>query len=443
MQKHRWLVVCLGVACHIGATAQAKKTIATQEEYQMYDAVVKDFTANNLTKAITDLDAWKAKYPTTAVGDERQYLYVQAYNGTQQWANVLETAAPLLDHNTIENPADVARLLYAASVAIQQIKDPTPGQLTIGEKAARQLVAFDRTPAGVSAEEWTKTKADLKRVAEGALRYVALVPAAKALAQKDCPKAEEAARNAVGAYPESVQAAWYLGSAALCQYNSHPEKATLMLYSFARAAALDPVKGSVDPAWQKSTVEPNLEKFYKQYHGEDLEGLKELKRVALTSPLPPAGFKVKSIAEIAQEKQAKFEREHPEFALWTRVRDALTAGNGSQYFEAELKDTAVPQLRGTIVKATPECRPKELAISTLPSREPEIVLKLDKALAGKLTGTPEIVWEGVPVEFRSSPFLLTMETEAAKISGIETAPCTPAPRPAPRKPAAPKQTKAK
>jgi hypothetical protein len=442
MQKRQWFVVCLALAVHVGANAQAsgaqpQKTIATQEEYQMYDAVVKDFTAKNFPKAITDLDSWKAKYPTTVVSDERQYLYVQAYNSTQQWGKVLEAAAPLLDHNTIENAADVARLLYSSSVAIQQIKEPTPEQLATGEKAARQLSAYDRMPAGVSAEEWTRTKADLKKVADGALRYVALIPAAQALAQKDCPKAEQAARTAVGAYPESVQAAWYLGSAALCQYNAHPEKATLMLYSLARAAALDPVKGAVDPAWQKSTVEPNLEKFYKQYHGEDSEGLKDLKQAALMSPLPPEGFKVKSVAEIAQEKRAKFEQEHPEFALWTRVKDALAAENGTQYFESELKDAAVPQLRGTVVRATPECRPKELVISTLQSQEPEIALKLDKPVAGKLTGTPEIVWEGVPVAFQPAPFLLTMDAEVAKISGIETTPCTVAAKPRP------KQTKSK
>jgi hypothetical protein len=79
----------------------------------------------------------------------------------------------------------------------------------------------------------------------------------------------------------------------------------------------------------------------------------------------------------------------------------------------------------------------------MPSRDPEIALKLDKPLAGKLTGNPEIVWEGVPSDFQQSPFLLTMDTETAKISGIETTPCTPVRKPAARKPAARKQTKAK
>jgi hypothetical protein len=63
-----------------------------------------------------------------------------------------------------------------------------------------------------------------------------------------------------------------------------------------------------------------------------------------------------------------------------------------------------------------------------------ITLKLvadDKpdALAGKPdTGaTVEIQWAGVPSAFTKEPFMLTMDTEKASITGLNLTPCTAAP----------------
>jgi hypothetical protein len=244
---------------------------------------------------------------------------------------------------------------------------------------------------------------------------------------KDCETAETDARKAIGDFPASAQAAWSLGSALLCLQKTHPEKAPTAIYEFARAASLDPQSAMVDPKWQQSTAEPYLEKIYNQYHGTDADGLKQLKNLATASPLPPADFALKSGPEIALEKQKEFESANPQLALWMRIKAALTAPNGSDYFDSELKTSAVPALAGVVMEAKPACHPKELLVAIkTPNQEAsvgEILLKLDKPLNGKPEVPADIQFEGVPSAFTPSPFLLTMDTEAAKVTGLKESPC--------------------
>jgi hypothetical protein len=115
-----------------------------------------------------------------------------------------------------------------------------------------------------------------------------------------------------------------------------------------------------------------------------------------------------------------------------KVKGALAASEGEAYFASSLKDAAVPQLRGVLLEAKPACRPKELlVIVPMPDAprptEAEILLKLDKPIAGKPAPGTEFQWQGVPTAFTAQPFLLTMDTESAKLDGIKGAPCGVAP----------------
>jgi hypothetical protein len=114
------------------------------------------------------------------------------------------------------------------------------------------------------------------------------------------------------------------------------------------------------------------------------------------------------------------------------IKSQLTAPDGEQYFASNMKDAAVPKLKGTVMGGTPECRSKEVQVAVPePNQQstvtPEITLKLDSALTGKPVAGTEIQWEGVPSAFSKDPFMLTMDTEKAKIEGLKTEPCTAAP----------------
>jgi hypothetical protein len=324
----------------------------------------------------------------------------------------------------------VLRLLYAVVSGIQRLPDASGQQLAIAAKAAHLLETYDAAPDGVSASVWASTRADLRSSARTALVHITVTPASRAMKANDCSGAEKSAMKAIQEFPESVQAAWFLATAEICLAKGDPAKASLALYELARAATLDPAKGMVDGKWQQVNVVPYLSRAYAQFHGDDPQGLKELKELAVQSSLPPAGFVIKSEAEIARAQEDDFESKHPELALWVRIKKALSATDGEHYFESELKDSAVPQLQGVLADARPECRPTELRISIrLPkdtqNPSPEVLLKLDKSLTGKPELGNEVHWTAVATSFSKEPFLLTMETEPSRIEGLGLSPCQP------------------
>jgi len=426
------------------AQAQTKKNWKAREEYDLYTAANTDLAGNNAAKAINGLDAWKAKYAESDYADLRNLLYVRAYAGAGQQAKAVDTAAVLLakDINAAFNdpatgPSDIITLLFTTSVAIQQVPNPTAEQLQTGAKAAHALLEFDKKPANVPDAQWAQAKAQLQSAAKGALLSMAVRPGQVAMAKQppDCAAAEEAYSKALTANPDSSFIAYELAKALRCQQKEKPEKISSAIYEFQRAAVVDPTLG--DPKADPKKIQTFADNAYINVHGSS-EGLDQLKEQVKQSALPPAGFKIKTATEIASEKEAEFEKTNPQLALWMKLKGALADTNGEQYFASTLKDSAVPKLKGTLVEAKPACRPKELLVALpLPDAKgaptAEITLKLDKAMTGKPDLSSEFQWEGVPTAFTKDPFMLTMDTESAKVEGLKTSPCAPAAAPVRKK----------
>ena len=125
--------------------------------------------------------------------------------------------------------------------------------------------------------------------------------------------------------------------------------------------------------------------------------------------------------------------------MWLGIKGQLAGEKGEEYFAGSMKDAKIPKLKGTLMDAKPACRSKELLVAVPePNQQgtaPTVItLKLDAALTGKPETGVEIEWEGVPSAFTKDPFMLTMETDKADITGIKTTPCagTPA-KAAPKK----------
>ena len=111
------------------------------------------------------------------------------------------------------------------------------------------------------------------------------------------------------------------------------------------------------------------------------------------------------------------------------VQSRRASSSRASFFDSQMKDSAVPLLRGTLVDAKPLCHPRELLVAVPVPDAPkplasEIRLKLDKPLAGKPVLGSEFQWEGVATAFTQQPFLLTMETEAKNILGLKLDACT-------------------
>jgi hypothetical protein len=428
-------------------TAPVQKKVKDQGEYDIYNQVTVDLQKKDFAKAVADLDTWKQKYPGSDFKDDRSAFYVQAYAGSNQPAKAVDEIGLLLAKGltTVLNdpktgPTQQLTVLFTAATAITQVPAPTADEFAIAAKAAQQLMDYNTKPAGASDADWAAARAQLQGAARGALLYIALKPGQDAAAKKDWPTAETAFLAALQQYPDSSQIAYQLGASELAQQAASPAKVSFGLYEIARAVSIDPAKSDFATADARTTVDNYLKKVYVRYHGSD-EGLDRLKQQSLTAPVPPADFHIISGPEIMVKQQKEFADKYPELALWMSIKAALSDAGGQQYFDENLKPTQLPKLKGTLVDAKPACRSKELLVAVpLPDAKPpftaEIALKLDTPLTGKADENVELTWsEGQPSAFSKEPFLLTIDVEKAKITGLKTSPCAPPPvhHPVPRK----------
>lgn len=427
-------IAVVAVVCSLSANAQKQ---LKPGERDIYNDVIKDVSAADFTKALAGLDAWRQKFPDSDFRDDRTALYIQSYAGANQPQKVLDAAADLIskDLNAVFTgqgaQATIIRVLYNTAAAVSRVTNPTPGELATADKAAHQLLAWDTAIPDLPADKWTELRNDMRGKARAALLYIAMLPGMQAMAKQppDCAAAESAYSHALVDYRDSAALSYELGRALNCESKTMPEKQSAAVYEFVRAAVIDPTLG--DPRNDRTKIQAFADSAYARLHGSE-EGLDALKQQVKQSALPPAGFRIASAQDIAEAKQAEFEKDHPQLALWMKIKAALLDANGAQYFESQLKDAAVPQLIGTLVEARPVCRPKELlvAVPEPGAREPltaEILLKLDKPLAGKPELNGSFQWEGVPSAFTSAPFLLTMDADAGRLQGLNLHPCAPVP----------------
>jgi len=423
-------IVAIGVSCVLALAAEKQ---LRPGESELYGDVVKDLGAANAPKALADLDSWRQKIPDSDYKDDRAALYVQTYALANQPAKALDAAAELLAKDVTvlftgpDGQATVLRLLYNSVLAVSQLPNPTPDELATGAKAAQLLRDYDRPLPGVAADKWAEARKDMRAKAEAALLYVQILPGIQAMAKQppDCSAAEAVYRKALTDNPAKAALSYELGRTLNCEAKTDPQKQSAAIYEFLRAATIDPTLG--DARNDQKKIRAFADNAYLKFHGSD-EGLEQLRQQVRQAPLPPADFRIETAADIEEAKRAQFEKDHPQVALWMKIRGVLSADDGAQYFESQMKDAAVPQLTGVLLEAKPGCHPKELLVAVpLPDApqplHAEITLKLDKPVAGKPELNEEFQWEGVPSSFTKQPFMLNMDAETGKIQGLKVVPC--------------------
>jgi hypothetical protein len=416
-----------------GQTA-SKKNWKDQAEYDLFDSAGKAVAANNPTKALSDLDTWKQKYPSSDFADEGTVLYIQAYAAAKQPGKAIDLAAPLINKGVDEvfpdpatGPGNSIKVLFTTVLAITQMPDPSAEQMAAADKAAHQLADYNRKPQGVPDDAWSNARTtQLQPPAKAAMQYIAMLPGNLAFGKNDWAGADAAYSKALQQYPDNSAIAWQLGLTMRNEAKTDPSKRSQAVFEFQRAVVTDPTLGGRSDGKKMTDF---ADQYYSTIHGSN-EGLEGVKTAAKANPLPPAGFKVKTATEISEEKEAEFEKSNPQLALWMKIKGALADTNGEQYFDGQLKDSSVPKLKGTVVEG--KCRAKEILVAIpLPDakgeQKAEITLKLDTPLTGKPEVGSEFQWEGIPKSFTKDPFMLTMEVEKAKVEGLKTSPCTAAP----------------
>ncbi|MGO9257232.1 MAG: DUF6600 domain-containing protein [Bryobacteraceae bacterium] len=148
-------------------------------EFDLYREVRNSFNANDFARALTSLNTWAERFPHTDFEAERQFDYVQAFDGTGQSAKVLETANTLLAQGlatALPDARQALTVLYLASLNLQKISRPTRAQIATGQQAAHELLLRlpdffvpGSRPASTTEAQWRKMRQDLETVANGTL----------------------------------------------------------------------------------------------------------------------------------------------------------------------------------------------------------------------------------------------------------------------------------
>ena len=380
-------------------------------EFDLFSAIAKEQTP---AKKIELLNSWKEKYPTSAFALQRQQLYCQTYASMNQPQKVMEAGNEALQIN----PTDLTALFLMAQNVLALNK---PDDLALGEKAANGLLTnldtfFDpaKKPATTTDAQWAQAKTQTETLAHTALGWIAMQ-------KKDNETAEKEFAQSLKLTPNNAQVSFWVGSAILAE--KKPERQAEALYHFARAASLDQSQGGFNPQ-ARQTVDTYFVNAYNRYHGQDPEALKSLREQAKAQPFPPAGFKIDTVEELKAKNEEEFRKKNPALALWMTLKQALTAADGDQYFNNNMKGAEVPggaggvqTFKGKLISSKPALHPKELVLSIADGTTPDATLVLDAPLPGKAEPGIEIEFAGVPSAYTKDPYNITFDVEKKKIAG--------------------------
>lgn len=408
----------------IGMAAQEKKKEwKDRAEYDLYESITKTQDPNQWLGL---LDKWKAAYPQSDYADVRRQMYLATYRAVNKPREAFRAAEEVLEDNPNNLVALSAMVGYVYPLVPYQtaLTPEMKADLDGAEKAANQILnnldtvyTKENRPPEITDAQAAQAKPQLKVFAQKTLGYIALE-------RKDNPKAQTELTKALNLDPNQGQVSFWLGAAVLAQNKEHPELQPVALYDFARAAAYDGA-GSL-PAADRKQIQDYLTKVYAQYHGSD-DGLDKLMAVAKTSALPPSGFTLLSKIDLDKQKIAAEEAQekaNPMLALWKRIGTELKGPDGAAYFENNMKGAALPggvegvqKFTGKLVSMTPEVRPKELVLAVSDPNTPDVTLKLDSPLPGKMEPGGDIEFDGVAESYTREPFMVTFTVEKSHVEG--------------------------
>jgi len=412
-------------ALALGLTAQEKKNWKDMAEYDLFMSIQKD---TNPATRLPNLDKWKSTYPQSEYADVRMQAYLITYQQMMKHREAFDTAIEILKTDPNSQASLQEILGYIRALVPQQPNAPLSAQnktdLDTAGKTSQYVLsnidtvyAKDKKPQGVTDAQWEQAKPAMRNFAQWTVGWIAMV-------EKDTPKAESELSKTLEMDPTNAMAAQQLAGILLAQQKDHPDKTPLALFEYARVATYDTPPNAL-PADQRQKLDAFLTKAYTTFHGS-AQGLDQLKAMAKTNALPPAGFKIDSVVDIAKKKAEEEDaaaKANPMLAFWRQVKDGLTGDGSAAYWEAmngsALPGSSVPdgKFRGKLISATPETRPKELKLAIEDPMVADVTLKLEEPLPGKMDPGGEIAFSGVAKDFAKSPFMVTFEVEKDDVSG--------------------------
>ena len=255
-----------------------------QAEYDLYSAAAKETDAS---ARLALLQQWRTQYPASDFVVEGRQLEVGAYVQLGKDQEAFDVAKLIL----ADDPKNFSGLYYSMLYAPMVTRsNATPEELAQGEQASNtllELMAQNGVPSNITEQAWKGVRTVVEAVAHRTLGWIALKRQNWTLAAAELLKS-------LGILGADSMADYFLGSALV--YSRDPQQVSAALFYFARAGAYDG-PGAMSADWRKQTLD-YVSAQYKKFHGSD-EGFDALLETARAQVFPPAGFKIKSAAEIA------------------------------------------------------------------------------------------------------------------------------------------------
>jgi hypothetical protein len=387
--------IAAGLAA-LALAVQPATSATTWADRNEYDLVFSIRAEAAPQKRLELLDQWKAKYPKTELQEVRHELYLTAWQSLGDSPRMLAVAREM-----ISGGAGNLVGLYWFTLLVPEANPVSPDLLGEGEKAARQLLA------AAIPEAWQKQRGGVEFLAHRALGWIQWQRADYAAAEAEFTKCLQQDPNS------AEISAWFGTVLAL---DRQPANQVAALWHLARAASYHDA-GAL-PDGQRRQFGTVLERLYTTYHGETA-GLDQLRIASVTATFPPAAFDIESASAAALRKQdEELNRTNPQLASWIRIRRRLEAPDGDAYFAASLHNTPLPKrLKGTLLRATPAGKPKELVLGVGDATAEEVILKLDAAFPHEAESGTVLEFEGTIDAFTKAPFTLTVLADPEKIDG--------------------------
>jgi tetratricopeptide (TPR) repeat protein len=343
---------------------------------------------------ISGLEAFLTQYPNSVMKEDALELLMGTYQQANNQAKVIDAANRLLAANP--NNARALVLLAYNERAAQKWADAK-------QHAERGLQAVEKMPKpdGVSDPDFAKQKTQLA----GLLNSVA---GFSALQLKDYASAQKYLRPAVEADPNNVENVYPL---ALSYLTAAPPDDLNGLFFIARAANL-----VADPAGKASIVKFGRSRYVK-YHGSE-QGWDDLLAQTKTTPLPPPGFAITAYVPPTPQQQAAelVKTKKPEemsFAEWELVLSVGTPEDQAKVWTS-LKGKNLQMAEVQVISAAPTKLELAASVDDIDQKRADIELAFPAAIPAKSLPKEgdKINFEGTPVSYTPSPFVMVMEKGA-------------------------------
>ena len=377
------------------AAPQQKKEIKDPAEYNAYVGAIQQSDAN---AKISGLEAFLTQYPNSVMKVDALEVLMGAYQQTNNQAKMMDAAQRILTADP-NNLRALALTAYSKRAAAEANQNPQQNLAEGAQAADRGLEALKTAPKpdGMSDADFAKLKTQMGVIFNG-------VAGIAALQNKNLPSAQQHLRAAIDGDPNDLRNVYPL---ALSYLTATPPDGPNGLFFIARAANL-----AAGSAGQTQIQSYGLSQ-YKKYHGSD-QGWTELLATTKTTPVPPAGFTIsqyvpptpaQQAAELVKTKAPK----DMTFAEWELVLSAGAPEDAEKVWTA-IKGTPL-QMEGQVMKVSPTEVQIAASQDDIDQKRADIVVTMNDTIPAKLMPKEDstLDFEGTPVSYQPSPFVMTME----------------------------------